>query len=198
MDASWKKVKKRTSSQSSTNVGDQDKELQAALEASELEAAISMSLQRDAEMNNQQQQQGKNSSFVSFIYEFLLEKRKAEEMQPSEEEEDLELLAAIRMSQQLAPQEEQKPEEPEEPEPEKGEGIAEIMIRMPDSSSLKRRFHKSKTIADVLKFASSKTSNKNDKFQLMSNFPRKVYENPSSTLEQEGLFPGATLILQKL
>jgi len=90
-------------------------------------------------------------------------KRKAEEIQPTtEEDEDLELLAAIQMSQQL-PSKEPEPIVVEEPEPEKGEGIAEIMIRMPDSSSLKRRFHKSKTISDVLNFAASKTNNKNDK-----------------------------------
>jgi hypothetical protein len=46
---SWKKAKRRTTQSNSS--GDADKELQAALEASELEAAISMSLQKDNQGN---------------------------------------------------------------------------------------------------------------------------------------------------
>ncbi len=71
------------------------------------------------------------------------------------------------------------------------------MVRMPDSSSLKRRFHKSKTVSDILNYAKNKLADKNGAYQLISNFPRKVYLNENATLEEEGLFPGATLILQK-
>jgi hypothetical protein len=70
-----------------------------------------------------------------------------------------------------------------------------VLLRLPDSTTLRRRFHKTKKISDITNFVKTKYK---EHFQLIVNIPRKVYNNESATLEEEGFYPRFTLIVQKI
>jgi len=165
-DPVWKKKATRNSTKRPQQIQQGDKELEEALAASELEAAIQASL--------------------------LPPSPKVQKPSSSSDNEDDELMAAIQMSQELAPPKVEA-EETMEPEPPKGADISELVIRLPDGSRLERRFNKNTKLEVVYSFLKSKgISGK----KLVSNYPRKEYSETSLTLEQAGLFPGIALIVQ--
>jgi len=156
-EKTWKKVARQTKQNQV-----QDKDLEDAIAASELEAAIQAS---------------------------LLPPSPKVEAQPQVEDEDQELEDAIRLSQQgVTPV-----IEPIEEEPPKGANISELIFRMPDGTRLERRFTKTIPVKTVYSFLQSKGVK--DK-TLISTFPRKEYPSSLQTLEEAGLYPGMTLIIQ--
>jgi FAS-associated factor 2 len=82
-------------------------------------------------------------------------------------------------------------------EPEAGdEGITQLLIRLTDGSRLQRRFKTTDTLQVVFDFIDSSPHNLNE-YELVTNFPRKVFNDPQVTLKEAGLFPQASLFVQE-
>jgi len=82
-------------------------------------------------------------------------------------------------------------------EPTIGEkGITHLIIRLTDGSKLQRRFRITDKLQVVLNFIEL-TGTEHGDYDLVSNFPKKVFSDPSITLEQASLFPQASLFVQQ-
>lgn len=141
-----------------------DQELEDALEASELEAAIAASLTPNT----------------------------MDAMDQGEEydDEDEELRAALSLSNQP-----QTIQVQVEDEPPKDQDATEIVFRLPDGSRIQRRFRRSSSVEAVINFLSSQGISMNSHV-LMATLPPRRFENPAQSLEEAGLFPSTTLIVQ--
>ena len=86
---------------------------------------------------------------------------------------------------------------PEEP-PAGGEDVTKILIRLPDGSRVQRRFLNHDKIRVVYDFVGSLEANTALNYKLVSNFPRRVFDEStfSQTLLEAGLSPQGSLFLQ--
>jgi len=84
---------------------------------------------------------------------------------------------------------------PPEPSPSE-DGVTSLVVRLTDGSRLQRRFRVTDKIQAVLDFVDS-SSNEVDSYDLLSNFPRKVFSDPHMTLKEAGLVPQAALFVQE-
>jgi len=84
---------------------------------------------------------------------------------------------------------------PSEPLPSE-EGITQLVIRLTDGSRLQRRFKVMDKLQTVFDFVDS-TSNEVESYDLLTNFPRKVFSDPHMTLQEAGLTPQAALFVQE-
>lgn len=83
-------------------------------------------------------------------------------------------------------------------EPDKGDqNSSTIIFRLPDGSTLERRFQKYWKIIELYYFIGTLdhvlTEEENTDFDLLSPFPMKVFDNLEATIESEGLYPNAVL-----
>jgi len=76
------------------------------------------------------------------------------------------------------------------------DGITQLVIRLTDGSRLQRRFKVTDKLEVVFDFVDS-SSNEIDNYDLVTNFPRKVFSDPHVTLKEAGLFPQAALFVQE-
>jgi len=73
-------------------------------------------------------------------------------------------------------------------EPETGPNVVELTIRLPDGVRISRKFTYSNTITNVKNWIKTKLAvNTINNFELISDFPRKIYNEEAHTLEQAGL-----------
>jgi len=74
-----------------------------------------------------------------------------------------------------------------------------IVIRLFDGSRIQRRFRKKDTLQNIYDFCDSRwPENQEEKrYVLVSNFPRKVFSDKSTTVEQAQLFPQASLFMEE-
>lgn len=142
----------------------------------EQDAAYQQSLMEDEakQMRQQQEEESRRAEQDAIQQEELRRQRKVEEKQRQKE--------SIRRT---LP-----------PEPDQGEGIANLVIRMIDGSRLQRRFYKTDTLQVVFNYIDSNIS-EDLSYDLVSNFPRKIFTDRSVTLEQAGLFPHASIFVQE-
>eukprot|EP00472_Partenskyella_glossopodia_P002855 CAMPEP_0197521406 /NCGR_PEP_ID=MMETSP1318-20131121/6683_1 /TAXON_ID=552666 /ORGANISM="Partenskyella glossopodia, Strain RCC365" /LENGTH=404 /DNA_ID=CAMNT_0043073395 /DNA_START=241 /DNA_END=1455 /DNA_ORIENTATION=+ len=85
---------------------------------------------------------------------------------------------------------------PPAPEPALGPNVCTCQIRLSTGKRLLRRFHKKdtiKTLKNYVRFASGLTND----FDLVSNFPRKVWNNVDLTLQQTKLGPKCSFFVQE-
>lgn len=87
------------------------------------------------------------------------------------------------------------------PEPSKSDKQAcTIVFRMPDGSTKERLFLKNWTVIEMYNYINSLEhvlTEEETEFDLFTPFPPKVYENYDKTLEEEGLYPNAVLIVRE-
>ena len=84
-------------------------------------------------------------------------------------------------------------------EPEKGPGIASIVLKLPDGSRVGRRFCKSDVMEKVFDWAEVNRMDI-ESACLVVSYPRKKFRYPEDgdiTLEQAGLFPSCILMLEE-
>ena len=86
---------------------------------------------------------------------------------------------------------------PEEPPP-GSENVAKIMVRFPDGARTSRRFLNHDKVGTLVAWVDSLEANTSFEYKLVTNFPRKVFDETtfSQTLEEAGLSPQGTLFLQ--
>ena len=79
-----------------------------------------------------------------------------------------------------------------------GEDVTKILIRLPDGSRVQRRFLNHDKIRVVYDFVGSLEANTALNYKLVSNFPRRVFDEStfSQTLLEAGLSPQGSLFLQ--
>jgi len=82
------------------------------------------------------------------------------------------------------------------PEPEAGDGVSNLVIRLTDGSRLQRRFKKTETLKVVCDYVECNQEYDGD-FDLVTNFPRKVFSERNLSLEEAGLYPHASLFVQE-
>jgi len=165
-DGPWKKVSRKRRAKTQ----DDDKELEAALEASQLEEALKISMVMS--------QSSPQTSVPNTP-------------QVAQNEEDDELAQAILLSQQV----EHKVNPILEEEPPKGPDASEIVFKMQDGSRVERRFSKTSKVQSLYDFLDTKGISKS-KVLLVSTFPKKEYSETFKSLEEVGLHPGGVLIVQ--
>lgn len=83
------------------------------------------------------------------------------------------------------------------PEPELSDGVSQLVIRLTDGSRIQRRFKKTDTLGNVFDFVDSSPSEINGEYDLVTNFPRRVFSERTMTLEQAGLYPHGALFVQE-
>jgi len=72
-----------------------------------------------------------------------------------------------------------------------------LVIRLTDGSRLQRRFKKTDKIQDIFNFVDASHIDLDGGYDLVSNFPRKVFVDRSITLDQAGLYPHASIFVQE-
>lgn len=91
------------------------------------------------------------------------------------------------------------PEEPEENHPD----VVTVQFRLPDGSqTIQRRFLKTDKIQLLYDYvhslgADEEFDNLTSNFTILQNFPKKIFEDMSKTLEAEGLFPRCKLYIKE-
>ena len=85
------------------------------------------------------------------------------------------------------------------PEPPAGPDVTRLVIKLPDGRRLDRRFEKSAPLEAALAFVESEDPDAETAYDLVSNFPRKVFtrEQSEQTLESLGLHPQAMLFTRE-
>eukprot|EP00163_Fabomonas_tropica_P034803 TRINITY_DN984_c0_g2_i1.p1 TRINITY_DN984_c0_g2~~TRINITY_DN984_c0_g2_i1.p1 ORF type:complete len:325 (-),score=70.57 TRINITY_DN984_c0_g2_i1:616-1590(-) len=83
---------------------------------------------------------------------------------------------------------------PEPPAP--GAPGATIQLRMPDGSKNRRRFHLADTIGTIMDYIDVQGVDLQN-YQLITNFPKKIYDDLDQTVEDAGLAPQAMLIVSE-
>jgi len=81
-------------------------------------------------------------------------------------------------------------------EPETGDGISNLVVRLTDGSRLQRRFKKTDTLKIVFDYVEC-NQEYDGEFDLVTNFPRKIFTDRSLSLEEAGLYPHASLFVQE-
>lgn len=130
------------------------------------------------------------------------ERRKREEIENSEREEQQRLRKLDERQRQKELLKKSLPVEPDASTSSGSSGsdndVANLVIRLLDGSRLQRRFRKSETLQIVYNYVDSSNIDINEgTYDLVSNFPRKVFSDKSLTLDQAGLFPHASLFMQE-
>ena len=84
-------------------------------------------------------------------------------------------------------------------EPPAGPNATRLVIKLPDGRRLDRRFDKSATLQAALDYVESEDPDAETAYDLVSNFPRKVFtrEQSDETLESLGLHPQAMLFTRE-
>ena len=103
------------------------------------------------------------------------------------------------MANKKADREEQMKKLPPEPQANDPQSTT-VAIRMLDGSKLSRRFLKSDNLQTVAYYVRSRLPiqvEQQPEFDLVSNFPRKLFTDLSVTLQQAGLFPQALLFVSE-
>eukprot|EP01119_Soliformovum_irregulare_P024197 TRINITY_DN8617_c0_g1_i2.p1 TRINITY_DN8617_c0_g1~~TRINITY_DN8617_c0_g1_i2.p1 ORF type:complete len:159 (-),score=71.09 TRINITY_DN8617_c0_g1_i2:10-486(-) len=156
-----------------------DEDMRAALEASELEAALKMSMNKSPEQK----------------------KIKTEALSPPSLTEEEELAAAIRLSHQaqvesmVQVEKNSQIEVQDEPDP-KDPNATLIVIRLLDGTRLQRRFSMDCKIGQVVNFLKTTGFDPNE-LKLTTVFPPKEYVNFDETLKEAGLHPSASMVVRK-
>jgi len=129
------------------------------------------------------------------------EKEKQEELERKLREREEEELSRKKVEEKtqavLSRRRERAEAIPEEPEP--GEdGVSKVLIRFPDGSRVTRRFYDKERVKVIYNFVDSLESNTCYDYKLVSNFPRKVFDESTfeQTLAEAGLSRQAMLFLQ--
>lgn len=78
------------------------------------------------------------------------------------------------------------------------DGVVNISFRLPNAKKVSRRFLDSQTIGTVQQYIQSleDMAPYGDKYQILSNFPRKVHEDPTATLASLKLGKQIQLIVE--
>ena len=88
-----------------------------------------------------------------------------------------------------------------EPEP-KTPNVTTVRVQLPDGSRVQRRFLGTDLIQSVRDVLDLYMADKGEltvkNYALESNFPIKVFDNPSATLQEVGLVPQAVLFIKDL
>eukprot|EP01101_Sappina_pedata_P005401 TRINITY_DN2455_c0_g1_i1.p1 TRINITY_DN2455_c0_g1~~TRINITY_DN2455_c0_g1_i1.p1 ORF type:complete len:436 (+),score=108.83 TRINITY_DN2455_c0_g1_i1:81-1310(+) len=123
-----------------------------------------------------------------------------------DEDDDLELQAALELSKQLESENTTPAPEISIPivrkrmedlvaEPEKGPETCQLALRLPNGARLNRRFLQTSTIQDVVDYIEA-ASDIDAKFSLVMTYPRCVLADMEQTLASAGLFPQALIHVQ--
>jgi len=83
------------------------------------------------------------------------------------------------------------------PEPVIESNSTRIAVRLTDGTKIERRFPVSATIQDILDFVDTRTEERIDGFELITNFPSRTFTNPMESLEEAKLVPQAILFLRQ-
>jgi FAS-associated factor 2 len=84
------------------------------------------------------------------------------------------------------------------PEPSDNEkGVTHLVIRLPDGCRLHRKFLSHQKLEEIFNFVESQSEYDNTEYELVMNFPRKIFNDKNITIEEAGLFPQASLFLQE-
>mmetsp|Transcript_5349 Transcript_5349/g.22662 ORF Transcript_5349/g.22662 Transcript_5349/m.22662 type:complete len:276 (+) Transcript_5349:1044-1871(+) len=83
---------------------------------------------------------------------------------------------------------------PEEP-PVKAPNSTALAIRIPDGDRISRRFNATDTLDHVFEFVEATTDLDLSGYEVMAQFPRKVFRRSSETLREAGLIPNGSLIV---
>jgi hypothetical protein len=82
------------------------------------------------------------------------------------------------------------------PEPEAGVDIAHITFRLPGGRKADRRFNKQDLVDDLYIYID--TLDLVTPYEIVTNFPLKVLNDRSSSLELEGFYPRAVVHVREL
>jgi len=124
---------------------------------------------------------------------------KEEQDKMEEETRRMEAERELILANKKATREELTKKLPPEPQPNDSQATV-VAIRMLDGSKLSRRFLRSDTLQTVMHFVQSRQPvevEQQPQFDLVSNFPRKLFTDLSVTLQQAGLFPQALLFVSE-
>jgi FAS-associated factor 2 len=87
------------------------------------------------------------------------------------------------------------------PEPPATEsGLTKLSLRLPSGERLIRRFRTSDTVKNLYDFVETRDLTPlpiESDFVLVNTFPRKIYKDMSQTLQESGLAPNASLIVEE-
>ena len=137
------------------------------------------------------------------------DRRKIEEMKQKEEQEREEKKKELEKKAQIERLEEQKKENAEvarqnlPPEPEaENESAIQISFRMPTGGTVERRFLKTDKIQLLYDYITSlghddHFENSHTNFHIQETFPKKILDNYSKTLQDEGLTRRCKLIIRE-
>jgi len=134
-------------------------------------------------------------------YEASLKEDQIKEWMQKQQEESQEEQEAIQMSIELTKMKKIQDLEKSLPsEPAVGlQNVTHIVIRMPDGKRLERRFLMDSKLQLLRNFIDSKTLSERvpDSYEIVTDFPKKIYSNMNSSFRESGLYPRALVSLQE-
>ena len=158
----------------------------------EQDRAYQESLRRDQERERQRREEEDQQRRALAEQEEQLRKQK-ELVLKQEEERSRKLKNVVLMKEEL------KRTLPDEPQPGPGIEIAKIVFRLPDGSRSERKFLATDTIEQLYHYASTLELHIDGyEFTIVSNFPRKRYEDRTQTLKDAGLYPTGMLVVEEV
>jgi len=92
---------------------------------------------------------------------------------------------------------------PVEPDPNSNDSntnrVSQLVIRLPDGSRVQRRFRVTDKIQAIYDFVDCQDQMEIDqsRYNLIANFPRRVFQDRLVSLEEAGLYPQASLFVQE-
>jgi len=77
--------------------------------------------------------------------------------------------------------------------------VSQLVIRLPDGSRVQRRFRVTDKVQAIYDFVDCQDQMQIDQshYNLIANFPRRVFQDRLVSLEEAGLYPQASLFVQE-
>ncbi|KAJ5070655.1 fas-associated protein [Anaeramoeba ignava] len=168
-----------------------------SLEESELRKSSTLTKNQNIDSNTsiiqEQDQEFLNSLLIDRERDILEEEReKKEKEEEKKRKEEKERKERQKRERELAWQkelEEKKQNLPSEPENANDSNVLTIAIKLPNSQRIQRRFYKQDKIQVIFDwiYLSSQDALSDSPFTLVKNFPKKIFDDPNKTLEEEGI-----------
>lgn len=159
--------------------------------------------EREERNLNRRIRQEQDEAFLASLAADQEKERKAKEeqqrrQQELEDEQRIQNEKQQRLQEKL--RERQRKEQSLAQEPEDNDKATKILIRLPNGNRLERRFLLADQLQTVYDFVDTKiehsSADEEDLYDLVTNYPRKVYSDHNISLRDAGLYPQAMLFIQ--
>jgi len=142
----------------------------------------------------EEQEQEFNASLAADQQQSILKK----EQESKENEDRLFSMMETELHNSILQEKNKKLEQFSSSEPEQDDpNAATLIFRMPDGRKIQRRFYIHEPLQTIFDFLNALVDDNISNYDIISNFPKKVYTDPKQTVQEANLFPKALLFLQK-